>query len=289
MRRTSGLMLVAIGILAAADSYEGEILRWRADREAKLKADGSWLTVAGLFWLKEGVNTAGTDPSHQVVLPPGSAPAKVGRFERNGSVTRFVPEAGAGVTRGGKPANPIELKPNVGLNDSISVRDLTMFVIERGERIGIRLIDRNSPLRRRFTSLRWYPVDRRYRVIARWTPYPAGKTIRVPNVLGMVEHLPCPGIAEFALDGTTVRLEPVLEDNELFFIFKDGTSGKETYPPGRFLYAALPENGRVDLDFNKAYNPPCAFTPYATCPLPPKQNHVAAAIRAGEMRYGASH
>lgn len=107
----------------------------------------------------------------------------------------------------------------------------------------------------------------------------------MPNILGMVEDLPCPGFAEFHLDGVTVRLEPVLEGEELFFIFKDLTSGRETYPPGRFLYAALPKNGSVVLDFNKAYNPPCAFTPYATCPLPPKPNHIAVPIRAGELRY----
>ncbi len=289
MRRVLVLVPVAMGILSAAGPYVAEIQRWRTDREARLKADGNWLTVAGLFWLKDGVNTAGADAANDVVLPPGSSPPKIGYFERKSGITRFVAEPGAGVTHHARPVTSVALKANLGLADSITVRGLTMFVIERGGRIGIRLIDRDSPLRRNFTSLRWYPVEPRYRIEARWTPYPAGKTIRVPNILGMVEDLPCPGLAEFSLNGVTVRLEPVLEDGELFFLFKDSTSGRETYPPGRFLYATLPKDGRVVLDFNKAYNPPCAFTPYATCPLPPKQNQVAAAIRAGELRYGASH
>lgn len=155
MRGAMGFVAVATGILTAAAPYGEQILRWRADREAKLKADGSWLTVTGLFWLNEGVTTAGAGGSHPVALPAGSAPAKIGYFERKGALTRFVAEPGAGVTRVGKPVDSVVLKPNMGLSDSITVRGLTMFLIERGGRIGVRLIDRDSDLRRKFTALRW--------------------------------------------------------------------------------------------------------------------------------------
>jgi uncharacterized protein (DUF1684 family) len=140
-----------------------------------------------------------------------------------------------------------------------------------------------------FTGLRWFPVQEDYRVEGRFVPYTSAKTIAVPNILGQVEEMPSPGYVAFTIGGREVRLDPVLEEpgaSELFFIFRDQTTGKETYPAGRFLYAAMPKDGRVTLDFNKAYSPPCAFTPFATCPLPPKQNRLPVRIEAGEMHSG---
>jgi uncharacterized protein (DUF1684 family) len=164
-----------------------------------------------------------------------------------------------------------------------------MFVIERGGKYAIRLKDKNSKMRREFTGLKWYPVKPEYRITATFNPYEPPKQIPVPNILGQTESLPSPGYVTFTLKGKTVRLEPVLEspdDKELFFIFRDGTSGDTTYPSGRFLYADMPVQGKVVLDFNKAYNPPCAFTPYATCPLPPPANRLKVNIEAGELNYG---
>jgi uncharacterized protein (DUF1684 family) len=150
----------------------------------------------------------------------------------------------------------------------------------------VRMKDKDSARRRSFKGLRWYPVREEFRLAARWVPYATPKHIEIASVTGQVSPMPSPGYAEFELGGRTLRLEPVLEEpgaSELFFIFKDATAPKETYGAGRFLYAAMPKDGQVELDFNKAYSPPCAFTPYATCPLPPKQNRLSVRIEAGEL------
>ncbi|HYL76791.1 MAG TPA: DUF1684 domain-containing protein [Bryobacteraceae bacterium] len=259
----------------AGTQYQTAIEQWRAHREASLKADGGWLTVAGLFWLKEGANTAGTDPSCDIVLPRG--PAKAGFFEFHDGKTTFRPASGAAM----------ELKSDSeGEPDQVKLDSLTMFVIHRGQRYGIRMKDTASKFRKEFTGLHWFPVNESYRVTAKFVPNPPGKTIAVPNILGETEQEPSPGYVLFTLNGQSLRLDPVVEGKELFFIFHDQTSGKKTYPPGRFLYSDFPKDGKVELDFNKAYNPPCAFTPFATCPLPPKQNRLPVRIEAGELNYG---
>jgi uncharacterized protein (DUF1684 family) len=290
------LLLVAATLLAAAaapDSYVAGIEKWRTDRETRLKSDGGWLTVAGLFWLKEGKNRFGSDPSDDVVLPPGTSPAFAGVFElHDGKVTVKV-ESGTSVTASGRTVTEMELKSDTtGEPTELALGDLTLLVIDRGGKIGIRLKDKNSKMRKEFTGLKWYPVKPEYRITATWTDYSPPKQIPVPNILGQTEKLPCPGFVTFKLNGATVKLEPVLEtpdDKQLFFIFRDGTSGESTYPSGRFLYADPPVEGKMTLDFNQAYNPPCAFTPYATCPLPPSGNRLKARIEAGEMSYGAHH
>jgi uncharacterized protein (DUF1684 family) len=148
------------------------------------------------------------------------------------------------------------------------------------------LNDKDSEARRRFAGTHWFPVAEQYRVTAKFVPYTPPKKIAVPNILGDVEQDTSPGYVEFTLKGQQLRLDPVTEEDHLFIIFKDQTAGKETYPSGRFLYADMPKNGEVVLDFNQAVDPPCAFTPYATCPLPPPQNHLSIRIEAGELRYG---
>ncbi|MDR3677832.1 MAG: DUF1684 domain-containing protein, partial [Acidobacteriota bacterium] len=175
---------------------------------------------------------------------------------------------------------------SIGSPDVLRVRSLSMFVIHRGNRFGIRLKDKDSEARRKFTGTHWFPVAEEYRVTAKFVPYTPPRKIAVPNILGDVEQEDCPGYVEFTLKGRQYRLDPVSAGNELFFIFRDLTAGKETYPSGRFLNTAGAKNGEVVLDFNQAVNPPCAFTPYATCPLPPAQNHLPVRIEAGELRYG---
>ncbi len=282
----------AAALGAQATSYTDEIRQWREQREAKLKADGGWLTVAGLFWLKEGTNRFGTDPSNEIVLPEGSAPPRAGAFEFHGGKTTVRMEAGApAAVVGEKPVvGVVELaSDSTGSPDVLTMGRLTMHVIMRGDRFGIRLKNMQSKLRDEFTGLHWYPVKESFRVTARFVPHETPRQISVPNILGMVEKMPSPGYAVFTLEGQEVHLDPVLEEpnaTQLFFIFRDGTTGKETYPAGRFLYADMPKDGQIVLDFNKAYNPPCAFTPYATCPLPPEQNRLAVAIEAGELNYG---
>jgi uncharacterized protein (DUF1684 family) len=268
--------------------YQQEIDQWRHRYETALRADDGWLTLAGLFWLKEGENTIGTDRKNSFVLPKGSAPILAGIFEFHDGTTAFQPAVGANFTLNGQPlGSRITLKPDSsGSPDVLRLNDLTMFVIQRGNRFGIRLKDRNSATRTTFTGLKYFPVDEQYRVTARFVPYDPPKKIAVPNILGDTEEESSPGYVEFTLNGQKCRLDPVSAGDQLFFIFRDLTSGKATYPSGRFLYTDLPKNGEVVVDFNKAVNPPCAFTPYATCPLPPKQNHLPVRVEAGELRHG---
>jgi len=253
--------LIVCGCLRAAGPYRAQIEQWRRQREAALTADDGWLTVTDLVWLREGVNTVdGTT------------------FElRGGKVSARVD----GKLR--------ELQPDVsGRPDTVTAGSRTMFVIARGGKLGIRVKDRNSPLRRSFTGLHYFPIDESYRVKARMVAQP--HKIPILNVLGQVENTPSPGFVEFELQGKKLRLTPVVETpGELFFIFRDLTAGKETYGSGRFLDTPAAKDGIVDLDFNKAYNPPCAFTPYATCPLPPRENRLDVRIAAGELKYGSSH
>ncbi|MFB3921140.1 MAG: DUF1684 domain-containing protein [Terriglobia bacterium] len=287
---SSSFLLSLLSVLllqVSTPSYQDEIEQWRRAREARLKAEDGWLSVAGLYWLKEGVNTVGADADNAFVLPKDSAPAKVGVFEFDNGVTTFRPALGVPATVNGQPVTSARLRPDIaGAPDMLRIRDLTMFVIQRGNRFGIRLKDKNREARKSFRGLKYFPVNDEYRVRGKYVPYDPPRKIAIPNVLGDVEEELCPGYVEFALRGRQYRLEPIEEGDLLFLIFKDLTAGKETYPAGRFLYANLPKNGEVMLDFNKAVNPPCAFTPYATCPLPPKQNQLPVRIEAGEMRYG---
>ena len=298
-----GATAVLAGFLAAGslvragadEAYRAEIQKWRADRETRLKADGGWLTLAGLFWLKEGPSGFGTDPAGDIVLPEGSAPAKAGVFELKAGQVTVTLQPGVGGRIAARPVTaPAVMRPDTsGTPDVLEMGALSLSVIERGGKLGIRLKDKNSPVRKSFTGLKWFEIAEAYRVEARWVSYPQPKPVRVPNILGQTESMPSPGYADFTLSGKPIRLDGVLEDphaEQLFFILRDQTSGKETYGAGRFLYADLPKGGKVVLDFNKAYNPPCAFTPYATCPLPPPQNWMPVRIEAGELAYGkASH
>jgi uncharacterized protein (DUF1684 family) len=235
--------------LAPADGYLADTEAWRARREANLKAADGWLTLTGLHWLREGKNVV----AGQV-------------FELRGDQVfyRHRPLA---------PDNP---------RDAVHLGSKSLFVIKRGTRFAIRERDSRSPLRRRFRGLSWFPIDPAYRVEAIWRPYPKPERRSLATVVDIDEEFDAPGLAVFHLKGQTLKLEPVLSENQLFFVFKDLTAGKTTYPAGRFLYALLPVNGKVILDFNRAYTPPCAFTPYATCPLPRRENHLPIAIEAGE-------
>jgi uncharacterized protein len=250
------LLILAAGTMLAATTGSDE--KWRADYEASLKAPDGWLSVAGLMWLHAGENTIQLSNRKTAVL----------NFD-DGKVTY----------------QKHLLKPDA---DSVKIGDVTMTVIDRGGKTGIRLRDPNAETRRDFTGCKWFPAKADWRISAKWIAYRKPKTIAITNILGMTDQEPSPGYAEFTVQGKQFRLEPVIDDGELFFMFKDSTSGKSTYGAGRFLYAALPKADRVELDFNKAHNPPCAFTAFATCPLPPRQNILPVGIEAGEKSY-ASH
>jgi hypothetical protein len=266
--RLTLILAAAFALMATSDDG---IAKWRANYETSLKAPNGWLSVAGLFWLHAGDNIVGSDPQSDVVLPAG-APKRAGVLKL----------AGGKVTFDNKP-----LKSDAnGKPDVVKIGDLAMTIIERGNKIGVRLKNPNAETRRDFTGCKWFPADAAWRVRAKWVAYPKPKKIAITDILGMTDQQDSPGYVEFSLKGQIMRLEPVSEDGGLFFIFKDATSGKTTYGAGRFLDTDLPKSGELELDFNKAYNPPCAFTAFATCPLPPKQNMLTAAIEAGEKKYG---
>ncbi len=281
------MSLIVAGAAVGIDpAYLREVEAWREHRLARLTADGGWLTVAGLAWLKPGVNGFGSDPANEVVLPVGRAAAHLGQLVLDkGQVTVEV-AAGAGLTLAGKPVTRTALRTDAnGDPNVLAVGPLTMQIIERGGRFGVRIKDNESEARRTFRGLRWYPVKPEYRVTARFVAHDRPTTIPIASVIGVTDAMPSPGRVTFELGGKTVSLDPVLERGEkrLFFIFRDATSGHATYGAGRFLYADPPKDGRVILDFNQAYSPPCAFTPYATCPLPPPQNRLPFPIEAGEL------
>jgi uncharacterized protein (DUF1684 family) len=294
VRQIGARIFVALSLLAPGsataspqDSYEKTAQAWRAEREAKLKADDGWLTVSGLFWLHEGDNEFGSAPTNDIVLPPGSAPDRTGVFElRETKVTLRVAD-GARVTVNGRPVGEVEVQSDQTKKpDLIQSGDLSFLLLKRGERWGIRLKDKNSRARRDFTGLRWYPVKESYRVTAKFVAYEQPRDVPIVNILGDVENYKSPGLLQFSLNGAEYTLEPVSSGGDrLFIIFRDLTSNKTTYAASRFLYADKPVDGRVVLDFNQAINPPCAFTAYATCPLPPKRNRLNVAIEAGELIY----
>jgi uncharacterized protein (DUF1684 family) len=285
---TAVLILAATTAAASDAAYRAEVEKWRTERAARLASDYGWLSVAGLFWLEPGTETFGTDPGSAIVLPAG--PAHAGAFERRGDAVTLRVPPGVEITQGGKPiASGTALAPD---KEPLQLGRLRLQLIQRGDRLGIRLRDPESAIRRTFTGLRWFPVDPALRIEARWVPYDPPRKIPVANVLGQTSQETAPGYAELTIGGRTVHLVPTYEDGDetqLFFVFKDKTAPKSTYGGGRFLYADPPKDGRVVLDFNRAYNPPCAFNPYTTCPLPIRDNRLDVEIPGGEMKYDGPH
>jgi uncharacterized protein (DUF1684 family) len=283
----------AVAAATPAASYEQELEQWKAKRLASLKSEDGWLTLIGLFWLKEGENRFGSDPTGEIVLPEGKAPAKAGTLRLAAGKVTLEANPDAKITSKGQPVGTLELKSD-DEDDGPTVLEmgtLSFHVVKRGERLGLRVKDRASPARAEFKGTDYYPADRKWVVNARFEPYNPPKQVPILNVLGMETEETSPGQLAFEVDGRPYKLEALKEKGEeqFFIIFKDQTSGKETYGAGRYMYADPPgADGVVRLDFNKAYSPPCAFTKYATCPLPPPQNHLPLRVEAGE-RYLGSH
>ncbi len=267
---------------AAADaSYLQSFDKWKAELVDDLKQN--WLPLAGLFWLKPGENKFGSDAKNDIVFPKG--PAHTGSFTLQSKDVSVRFEPGVQVTVSSKPFTASKLEPDVsGHATVLEMGSLRFYVIVRGERIGIRLKDMESDAARGFRGLDFFPVSMNYRVTAKFEPSQGKKTVDVPNVLGDVAPTPVAGTVVFTINGQELRLSDLGGDpaNGLFFVFSDPTSKTETYPGGRFLETEPVVNGTVVLDFNRAHNPPCAVTPYATCPLAPKENRLAVAIPAGE-------
>ncbi|HEY1378788.1 MAG TPA: DUF1684 domain-containing protein [Gemmataceae bacterium] len=270
--------------------YADEIRRWRSDRETKLRADNGWLTLAGRYPLKEGRNTFGTGKSNDVIFPAalkGTGPERLGTIDVDPKANKVTLKLADGVSmvRGGKSfSGERALGTATDKRDWVGLGRLSMHVIERDGKYFLRLADNESPVRKNFAGCVWYPPDEAYRVEARFVPYPEVKTLSIVNIVGEVSKQPCPGYAEFQLHGKAHRLDAIKEGEGLFFVFRDATAGDTTYRAARFLdVEKQPKaNETFTLDFNKAYNPPCAFSAYTTCPLPPKQNILKTRIEAGE-------
>ena len=270
--------------------HQAEILQWRAERIEKLKQPDGWLSLVGMHWLPQGVTRVGAGPANGTRIAVG--PKNLGLITTNARNQVWLqPDSPAGMTVDGEPlTGRVELIPDtrgkptvIGLPGGRA----SFIVIERGGRLALRVRDADAPTRTGFTGIDSFPIDRSFRFEAKFTPHEAGRTIDIVNILGMVEPMMNPGSVSFSRDGVTYTLEAVDEgDGRLFLIFADRTSGKESYPAARFLYAENPgaAGGTTIVDFNKAYNPPCAFSAYSTCPMPPPENRLDLAVTAGEKK-----
>lgn len=273
-----------------ANVYAQEIDEWHQERWASLKSDDGWLTLLGLFWLKEGENKFGSDAGNDIVLPQGKIGAHSGVFVLRAGTVRIETPLKTGFTVDGKAVSSLELKSDLdGSPTVLHLGSLSFQIIRRGDKLGLRVKDKDSPDRLNFHNTEFYPADLKWRIDAHLEPYNPPKPVPITNVLGMESGEISPGAVVFEVDGHSYRLDAITEKGEpkLFMIIADKTSGKETYPAGRYLYVDPPDSsGRMVIDFNKAYSPPCAFTKFATCPLPPRQNRLPFPIAAGEKYSG---
>jgi uncharacterized protein len=285
MLRIAAAFLIGLTLAPIDPGYEKQLLEWRKMRLTELTADDGWLTVAGLFWMHQGQNHAGSGGGMDLKMT-APAPAELGTFTLDGDRVSFTAAPGVPVRVGGHAvasSMPIETDKTVLEHGS-----LMMVVIRRGTRVGLRVRDRDSAQRRAFTGLQYFPIDERLHVRARFEAFDPPRHVPIVNVLGDQTDMVSPGRLVFELDGVERSLDAFYETPEktdLFIIFRDRTSGDSTYPAGRYMHTALPVNGQAEVDFNRAYNPPCAFTEFATCPLPPKQNWLKVKIEAGEKTF----
>lgn len=265
--------------------YLTDLQGWRQKLDTNLRTEVGWLSLAGLFWLEQGENSFGSDLSRNVVLPKGTAPKLVGSFVLEGGIVTVKSLPDAHLTADGQDVGELELQPDVsGSPTELEIQDLVMIVVQRGERLGIRLWDKNNPKLAAFKGRNWYTPKAAFRFQAQLLAYEPPKIIPISDILGDTHDAPHPGKVSFSLEGEEYSLDAGEGSNGGFFItFKDKTSQQSTYPSGRYLITSAPQNGIVDLDFNRAYNPPCAFTEFATCPLPPPQNILPFEIPAGEL------
>jgi uncharacterized protein (DUF1684 family) len=274
----------------ASDAYRKDVEDWRAHRVERLKAPNGWLSLVGLDWLKDGANKIGSAKDNTIVI--AKAPAHLGTItlDRGKATLSLDPRADAKIDG--------EKKPGAELVDDshekftvVSFGTVNFYLVRRGDKFGLRIKDSDAPTRAHFVGVDNFAFDPSWRIEAKWETYNPPHEVEQANILGQIEKTVVPGAAVFERDGKTWRVEPSIEtpgDTNLFLVFADRTSGKETYGAARFLYTDPPKDGKVILDFNKAYNPPCAFTPFATCPLPTPQNRVNMRVTAGEKKYRGS-
>lgn len=289
----AALLVASPNPVVVPDDYEERIRTWREERFERLRAPDGWTTLTGLSFLEQGVHAIGSAPEADVVVESENAPSRIGVVEVSGDRVVFRPSDVVAATVDGAPVGEVALASDAedGGPTTVRVGSVSFYLIERGGRLAIRSRDANHPARRDLEPIPQWPVDSDWRLIGRFIPAEPGATIPVPDVLGNVLDQPTPGRVELEIGGETFTIDALDGgDGELFLVFGDRTNREESYGGGRFLYTPPPaEDGTVIVDFNKAYNPPCAFTPWATCPLPSRENRLDVAIRAGEKRAGLPH
>ncbi|GAB3994452.1 DUF1684 domain-containing protein [Spirosoma daeguense] len=283
--------MIAVAGFRTSDepSYKAQLEEWYQNRVKSLKSETGWLNLAGLYWLNEGKNTVGRGPDFDVRFPVTDALKELGVLTLKNGQVRFTPNPESAVLADNKPIieSVVIFSPEISKPTVLSHGSLRWFIIKRGDKYGVRLRDLQSPFLTDFHGIDRYPIDETWRVNAKLEVPTEPKTIPITDVLGYTTDTPLAGTVVFERAGKTYRLDAVSEGEKLFIIFGDSTNEHGTYGAGRFLYADKPVSGdQTTLDFNQSINPPCAFTPYATCPLPPKQNKLAVAVAAGEKRYG---
>jgi uncharacterized protein (DUF1684 family) len=290
----AGVQLMSAHVETSAPrgaEYTKQIEDWHAQRLERLKAPNGWLSLIGLHWLKDGKSSVGSAKGNDVVLAAG--PAKLGVITLKGGKATIEIDAKSGATVDGKSVKSAEL-----LDDShekpttVAFGSASFYLIDRNGKKALRVKDSEAKTRKQFKGIDSFAIDSSWRVEAKFEEFKPAHTLDIPTVLGTVDKMTVPGKVTFTREGRSYSLLPVLESadaKELWFIFADRTSGKETYGAARFLYADLPKDGKLAIDFNKAYNPPCAFTPYATCPLAPPENRLDLRVTAGEKKYAGGH
>ena len=268
------------------NAYREEIVKWRQKRVVDLKAEDGWLSVTGLYWLPPGETRLGSEPASDLLLPE-RLPGFFGTFFRSEERVEFQPAPKVAVACNGKPFAGGQIHSDADEHpDTLACRDVKLILLKRGKRYAVRIKDNQSPLRTSFAGLRWYPPRLEWRIQAAFIPHAVPTKLKLDTIVGEIETVESPGYVSFKRDGKTFRLDAAASKNgTLWFVFRDGTSGRTTAGGARQLYADPPQGGRVLLDFNKAVNLPCAYIPYATCPLAPPQNRLSLAIEAGELKY----
>lgn len=304
MTRTMCIALAAMALLLAVSlgcsaedaarpsdaEYRDSILEWRQSRLERLTAESGYLALAGLYWLKDGEYTLGSADDNDFVVRKGAAQAHACIIRHHQGATTVEALEGTTLRVDGTPITAaVQLSPDTsGDPNVIELGDLSFYLIERGDRFGIRLRDPESPIRKNFGGIESWDIDRSYEIHARFEAYDPPRKIPIVSELGTIDSTWTPGALHFDLQGKHCSLDALvdtLDDDYLFINFRDITSGNETYGSGRFLYTEAPRDGHVVIDFNKAYNPPCAFSEFTTCPMPPLQNELDVSIRVGEKSY----
>jgi hypothetical protein len=271
----------------ADEQYVQSILKWREEVDANLRRENGWLALAGLYWLRRGTNLIGSHANADILLPR-RAPDRLGTFEFDGEQVTLTVEGDTHVEVNGTPAKQVQLDADLeDVPSFVTFGDIRMVVLRRAKGVGIRVWDNAREERRSFPSRQWYPVKEEFRVPATYTRFEIPRIVKMPDILGAILDEPMQGSVTFVFQGKKHELlVEELPDCRLFIQFMDRTNGNPTYPSGRYHYTEAQDEGRVLIDFNKAYSPPCAFTEYATCTFPPQENHLDAAIEAGEIYPG---